>query len=88
MALFNKRLSELYRAVSGSARTSQAVSISGLAGGGSNVSFSSFAFDSASATLPFTYIVENTTENVVFSFTDAGTRFDSKVKDVSNNYTI
>jgi hypothetical protein len=88
MALFNKRLSELYRAVSGSARTSQAVSISGLAGGGSNISFSSFAFDSASATLPFTYIVENTTENVVFSFTDAGTRFNSKVKDISNNYTF
>ena len=86
MALFNKRLSELYRAVSGSARTSQAVSISGLAGGGSNVSFSGFSFDSASATLPFTYIVENTTENVVFSFTSAGTLFNSKVKDVSNNY--
>ena len=86
MALFNKSLGNLYRAVSGSARTSQAVSISGLAGGGSNLSFSSFSFDSASATLPFTYIVENTTENVVFSFTDAGTLFNSKVKDVSNNY--
>jgi hypothetical protein len=86
MALFNKRLSELYRAVSGSSRTSQAVSISGLAGGGSNLSFSGFSFDSASATLPFTYIVENTTENVVFSFTSAGTLFNNKVKDVSNNY--
>jgi hypothetical protein len=86
MALFNKRLGELYRAVSGSSRTSQAVSISGLAGGGSNISFSGFSFDSASATLPFTYIVENTTENVVFSFTSAGTLFNNKVKDVSNNY--
>jgi hypothetical protein len=86
MALFNKSLGYLYRAVSGSARTSQAVSIGGLAGGGSNISFSSFAFDSASATLPYTYIVENTSENLVFSFTSAGARFDSKVKDVSNNY--
>jgi hypothetical protein len=86
MALFNKSLGNLYRAVNGSNRTSQQVSIVGLSGAGSNISFSSFSFDSASATLPFTYIVENTTENVVFSFTSAGTLFNSKVKDVSNNY--
>jgi hypothetical protein len=87
MALINKSLGNLYRAVSGSSRPG-AVSIGGLAGGGSNVSFSSFSFDSASVTLPFKYIVENTTENVVFSFTSAGTLFNSKVKDVSNNYNF
>jgi hypothetical protein len=86
MALLNKNLGNLYQAVSGSSRAGRAVSISGLAGGGSNISFSGFSFDSASATLPFTYIVENTTENVVFSFSSAGTLFNSKVKDVSNNY--
>ena len=88
MALLNKSLGYLYRAVSGSARTSQAVSIGGLAGGGTNVSFSSFGFDSASVALPYTYIVEGTSENIVWSFTSAGTRFNSKVKDVNNNYSI
>lgn len=88
MALINKSLGYLYRAVSGSVRVAQAVSIGGLAGGGTNVSFSSFGFDSASVALPYTYIVEGTSENIVWSFTSAGTRFDSKVKDVNNNYAM
>jgi hypothetical protein len=88
MALFNKSLGSLYYAISGSSRGASSVSLSGIAGGGSDISVSDLSFDSASASLPFTYIVENTTENLVFSFTSAGTRFGTKIKDKTHNYSF
>ena len=66
MARTNLSLGNLYRAVSGSVRTSQAVSISGLNGGGTNISMLGFAMDSVTANVPtYTYIVESTTENEI-----------------------
>jgi hypothetical protein len=85
----NLSLGNLYRAVSGSARTSQAVSIGGLSGGTSNSSFTAFAIDSVTPNLPtFTYIVESTTEAATFSFGTAGTLHGSKVGSVSANYSV
>ncbi len=84
----NLSLGNLYRAISGSARTSQVVTLNGLAGGGSNIAFSEFAIDSVTVTPPaFTYIVEDTSENATFTFTSPGTRHGSKVGIVANNYT-
>ena len=85
----NLSLGNLYRAVSGSARTSQAVSIGGLSGGTSNSSFTAFAIDSVTPNLPtFTYIVESTEEAATFSFGTAGTLHGSKVGSVSANYSV
>ena len=85
----NLSLGNLYRAVSGSARTSQAVSIGGLSGGTSNSSFTAFAIDSVTPNLPtFTYIVESTTEAATFSFGTAGTLHGTKVGNVAANYSV
>ena len=62
MARTNLSLGNLYRAVSGSVRTTQAVSIGGLGGAAANSSFTSFAIDSVTFNVPtYTYIVESTT---------------------------
>ena len=88
MARTNLSLGNLYRAVSGSARTTQAVSIGGLGGNAANSAFTSFATDAITVTVPtFTYIVESTAENAQFSFTTTGSLFYSKVQQVTNNYT-
>jgi hypothetical protein len=91
MARTNLSLGNLYRAVSGSARTSQAVSIGGLGGAtaGSNTAFTSFAVDSITANLPtYTYIVESTSENATFSFGTQGSLHGTKVGSVAANYTV
>jgi hypothetical protein len=89
MARTNLSLGNLYRAVSGSARTSQAVSIGGLGGAAANSAFTSFAIDSVTANLPtYTYIVESTTEAATFSFGTAGSLHGSKVGSVAANYTV
>lgn len=88
MARTNLSLGNLYRAVSGSTRTSEAVSISGLNGGGTNISMQGFATDAISVNPPtFTYIVESTTENANFTFSLTGSQFYNKVQQQYNNYT-
>jgi len=88
MARTNLSLGNLYRAVSGSARTSQQASIGQFGGNASNSAFTSFATDAVTVTVPtFTYIVESTAENAQFSFTTTGSLFYSKVQQVTNNYT-
>ena len=88
MARTNLSLGNLYRAVSGSVRTSEIISIGGLNGGGSDVSFTSFAADEITLNVPtFTYVVESTTENATFSFTVTGSSFPTKVLTQSNNFT-
>lgn len=88
MARNNLSLGNLYRAVSGSVRTSQAVSLSGLNGGGSNVNMLGFATDAITITPPtFTYIVESTTENAQFSFASTGSQFYNKVQSQTANFT-
>ena len=90
MARTNLSLGNLYRAVSGSVRVAQAVSLGGLAGvaAGGNASMLGFSFDSVTITPPtFTYIVESTTENAFFSFGTSGSFVASKVASQSNNFT-
>jgi hypothetical protein len=88
MARTNLSLGNLYRAVSGSVRTTQAVSIGGLNGGGTNVAFTGFATDSITVNTPtYTYIVESTTENASFQFGTSGSNFSTKVATQPNNYT-
>jgi hypothetical protein len=86
----NLSLGNLYRAVSGSVRTTQQVSLGGLAGAsaGSNASMIGFATDAITVTPPtFTYIVESTTENAQFSFTLTGSLFYNKVQQQLANFT-
>ena len=88
MARTNLSLGNLYRAVSGSVRTSQAVSISGLNGGGNNISMQGFATNAITVSPPtFTYIVESTTENASFTFDSTGSEFYNKVQKQTANYT-
>jgi hypothetical protein len=88
MARNNLSLGNLYRAVSGSARTSQQASIGQFSGNAANSSLLGFAADLVTVTVPtFTYIVESTTENAQFSFSTTGSLFYSKVQQVANNYT-
>jgi len=88
MARTNLSLGNLYRAVSGSVRVAQAVSIGGLNGGGSNVSLLGFAADAITVNTPtYTYIVESTTENATFAFTTTGSSFPTKVSTQTNNFT-
>ena len=89
MARTNLSLGNLYRAVSGSARVAQAVSIGGLGGAAANSAFTSFAVDSITKNVPtYTYIVESTTETATFSFGTAGTLHGTKVGSVAANYTV
>jgi len=85
----NLSLGALYGAWSGTARTSQSSSLNAANGlAGTAVSMSSFIVGNVAATLPFTYIVENTSENVTFAFTGQGLAFDNRIKIQSANYTI
>ena len=85
----NLSLGNLYRAVSGSARTTQQVSIGGLGGSAANSAFTSFAVDSITRNLPtYTYIVESTTESATFSFGTQGSLHGSKVGSVAANYSV
>jgi len=83
----NLSLGNLFRAVSGSARSGQ-VSLGQLGGNTTNGSLLGFATDSITVTPPtFTYIVESTTENAQFTFNSTGSLFYSKVQQQLNNYT-
>jgi hypothetical protein len=83
----NLSLGNLFRAVSGSARSGQ-VSLGGLSGTANNSSLIEFATDAITVTPPtFTYIVESTTENAQFTFNSTGSLFYSKVQQQLNNYT-
>lgn len=89
MALSNLSLGNLYKAWSGTARTSQSSSLNAANNmAGTAVSMSSFTFDSVAVTQPFTYIVENSSENVTFAFTGGSVAFDSRVKTQTANYYI
>ena len=86
----NLSLGNLYRAWSGTTRSGAVSSSMNAANNmaGTAVSMSSFAMDNAAATLPFTYIVESTGENVTFAFTSAGLAFNNRLREVAANYTI
>lgn len=90
MAKTNLSLGNLYRAWSGTTRAGAVSSSLNAANNlaGTAVSMSSFAFDSVTVTHPFTYIVESTSENVVFNFATQGLAFDNRVKTLAANYSV
>ena len=88
MAKTNLSLGGLYQATQGTARVGASSLNTANNSAGTAVSMSSFAFDSLAITQPFTYIVENTSENVVVAFTTQGLAFDNRVKNIAANYTI
>jgi hypothetical protein len=89
MAKTSLSLGGLYRAWTGTARGAVSSSLNAANNmAGTAVSMSSFAFNSLSITQPFTYIVENTSENVVVAFFTQGLAFDNRIKNIAANYTI
>jgi len=89
MAKTSLSLGGLYRAWTGTARGAVSSSLNAANNlAGTSVSMSSFAFDSLTVTQPFTYIVENTSENVVVAFATQGLAFDNRIKNIAANYTI
>jgi hypothetical protein len=89
MPLQNLSLSNLYRATTGTPRLSVSSSLNAANGmAGTAVSMSSFNMNSVTTTLPFTYIVEDTSENVTFAFTDGGLAFNNRIRGVAANYFV
>ena len=90
MAKTNLSLGNLYRATTGTDRTTQASSINARNGSaGTQVSFGSFAIDMVTPNVPtYTYIVESTTETAGFTFGSAGAVHGTRVGSVSANYTV
>ena len=86
----NLSLGNLFRATTGTARTSQAVSLNARnASAGTAASMLAFAVDSITINQPtFTYIVESTSENATFSFGSAGTLHGTRVGSVAANYSV
>jgi hypothetical protein len=90
MPITNLSLGNLYRATTGAARTTQAVSLNAMnAAAGTQAAFTSFAVDTITANLPtFTYIVESTSETATFSFGTQGSLHGTRVGSVAANYTV
>jgi hypothetical protein len=86
----NLSLGNLFRATTGAARTTEAVSLNDRnASAGTAASMLAFAIDSVTPNLPtFTYIVESTTEAATFSFGTAGTLHGNRVGNVAANYSV
>ncbi len=86
----NLSLGNLYRATTGAARTSQAVSLNAMnASAGTSAAIGDFAIDSVTVNLPtYTYIVESTTETATFSFGSAGSKHGTRVGSVAANYSV
>ncbi len=86
----NLSLGNLYRATTGAARTSQAVSLNAMnASAGTSAAIADFAIDSITINLPtYTYIVESTTETATFSFGSAGSKHGTRVGSVAANYSV
>ena len=90
MAASNLSLGNLYRAWAGTTRSGLVSSSLNAANGlaGTAVSMSSFIYGNVAVTQPFTYIVENTTENLTFAFTGQGLAFDNRVKVQAANFSV
>jgi hypothetical protein len=86
----NLSLGNLFRATTGTDRTSQAVSLNARnASAGTEASMMAFAVDSITINQPtFTYIVESTSETATFSFGSAGSLHGTRVGSVAANYSV
>ncbi len=90
MPISNLSLGNLFRATTGAARTTQAVSLNAMnASAGTSAAIGDFAIDSVTVNLPtYTYIVESTTETATFSFGSAGSKHGTRVGSVAANYSV
>ena len=86
----NLSLGNLFRATTGAARTSQAVSLNARnASAGTAASMLAFAVDSVTPNLPaYTYVVESTNESATFSFGSQGSLHGTRVGSVAANYSV
>jgi hypothetical protein len=86
----NLSLGNLFRATTGAARTTQAVSLNARnASAGTAASMLAFAIDSVTVNLPaYTYVVESTNETATFSFGTAGSLHGTRVGSVAANYSV
>jgi hypothetical protein len=86
----NLSLGNLFRATTGTARTSQSSSLNARnASAGTAASMLAFAIDSVTINQPtFTYIVESTSETATFSFGSAGSLHGTRVGSVAANYSV
>ena len=86
----NLSLGNLFRATTGAARTTEAVSLNARnASAGTAASMLAFAVDSVTINLPtYTYVVESTNESATFSFGTAGSLPGSRVGSVAANYSV
>jgi hypothetical protein len=86
----NLSLGNLFRATTGAARTSQAVSLNARnASAGTAASMLAFAVDSVTPNLPaYTYVVESTNESATFSFGSQGSLHGARVGSVAANYSV
>jgi hypothetical protein len=86
----NLSLGNLFRATTGAARTTEAVSLNARnASAGTAASMLAFAVDSVTINLPtYTYVVESTNESATFSFGTAGSLHGSRVGSVAANYSV
>ena len=86
----NLSLGNLFRATTGTDRTSQAVSLNARnASAGTSVSMLAFAIDSVTPNLPaYTYVVESTNESAGFTFGTAGALHGTRVGSVAANYSV
>ena len=86
MAKTNLSLRGLYRAVTGQPNANNAAMSSFSTG--NDRSMLSAAIDGVTITMPFTYIMEETYENVAFSFTSPGAKFASTIQIRDYNYDV
>ena len=86
----NLSLGNLFRATTGTARTTQAVSLNARnASAGTAASMLAFAIDSVTTNLPtYTYVVESTNESAGFTFGTAGSLHGTRVGSVAANYSV
>jgi hypothetical protein len=87
----NLSLGKLGRAVSGSrsnytTETSMG-SVAGTRAVNSNINFSDFSISSVDSMTGYAYLWEQTSEDYLLTFSNRGTRFDTKVAKVAGNFT-
>ena len=81
-------LAKLKRAVSSSINdyTTES-SMLAIAGVGSDIKFSDFSISSVDSLTGYNYLWEQTSEDYLLTFSNRGTRFDTKIAKVSGNFT-
>ena len=83
----NLSLGKLRRAVSSSISDYTSQSSLGQAGGGVQTKMSEFSIDSVDSVTGFTYLWEQTSEDYTVNFSEAGSKFLTKIGNRTDNFT-